>query len=108
MLHLSKKDWDARWHAFSKWRKTDRAKQTLIILIVIIVVLFISFFILEQSLLKRYRELESVLIRDRHGEIISTLPNSKGEYSNYVDNLPEQFKKLLIKKEDRFFNIHPG
>ncbi len=100
MLHLSKKDWETRWHAFSKWRKTDRAKRPLLILTVIIVVLLISLFISEQSLLKRYRRLESVLVKDRHGEIISILPNSKGEYSNYVDNLPEQFKRLLIKKFD--------
>lgn len=65
-------------------------------------------FILEQSLLRKYDELESVLIKDRHGEIIATLPNSKGEYSNYGHELPDKFKLLLIKKEDKFFYAHPG
>ena len=93
---------------FLKLGKNPHAKRLAIVVIVITVFVPFSLSMLEQSLVRKYSELESVLIKDRDGEIIATLPNSKGEYSNYVNELPEELKRLLVKKEDRFFYIHPG
>ncbi len=62
----------------------------------------------EKSLFQNYSRLESVLILDRNKEVITVLPNGKGEYSHYVSELPARFKELLTKKEDRFFYVHPG
>ncbi len=63
---------------------------------------------MEQSLVKKYNELESVIVKDRHGKIISVLPNAKGEYSLYKEKLPDRLKEFLTAKEDRFFYVHPG
>lgn len=108
MARLSKKYWEIRKNAFLQWKKGGTAKRFLPVLIIFAIALLTLLFILQQSLLKKYQALESVLIKDRNGEIISTLPNSKGAYSNYIQELPEEFKKLLIKKEDKFFYLHPG
>ena len=63
---------------------------------------------LDGSLMDKYEKLESGLILDRNGEIISIAPNSKGEYGTYTDQLPTNLKTLLINKEDRYFYFHPG
>lgn len=62
----------------------------------------------EQQLIESYKNLESVAIEDRDGTILTLLPNAKGEYGRYEETFPPQVKKLLIKKEDRFFYVHPG
>jgi membrane carboxypeptidase/penicillin-binding protein PbpC len=59
-------------------------------------------------MIDRYLELESTIVTDRDDNIIAIKPNIKGNYSNYSDSLPNKFSDLLIKKEDRFFFIHPG
>lgn len=89
-------------------REKVSRKNILLVLTAITILSLITLFVLEQSLLKNYRDLGSTLVKDRHGKIISTLPNSKGEYSNYESALPKHFIKLLVKKEDRLFYIHPG
>ncbi len=63
---------------------------------------------LERSLIASYNSLQSPQIKDRHGAIISTLPNAKQQYSDYLENVPDNIKKLLLKKEDRYFYDHPG
>jgi len=63
---------------------------------------------LTNDLLAAYYNQYSVEIQDRNGKAISRYPNEKGHYLQSQDNIPERFKKLLIKKEDRFFYYHLG
>lgn len=51
---------------------------------------------------------ESSIIKDRNGNIINIQPNEHGYYARKLGHVPEDFKKLLIKKEDRFFYWHKG
>lgn len=95
-----------RWFLQSK--KNSRIRRLLPTGVLITILVFVFLFVLERSLVSKYNELESVLIKDRHGETISTLPNSKDGYSNYVNEFPDKFKWLLVKKEDRFFYLHLG
>ena len=55
-----------------------------------------------------YRQLESPVVKDRNGKIIELKPNAKGYYAKKNEDVPEKFKDLLLKKEDRFFYYHPG
>lgn len=96
-------------HPFhSKMKNGKYARIYMYLFLLFITFLFAKLFVAEYFLSNKYSNLESVLIKDRNGEIISTFQNSKGEYSNYISALPERFKPLLIKKEDRFFYFHPG
>lgn len=45
---------------------------------------------------------------DRNGKVIFMDQNEKGYWVNYIEDVPLQFKKMLILKEDRFFNYHFG
>jgi len=72
---------------------------------------FIAFMLLYaagQQLKENYKNLESVVIEDRNGVVLTLLPNAKGEYGRYEETFPPRVKELLIKKEDRFFYFHPG
>ena len=55
-----------------------------------------------------YQQQESALVEDRNGLEIALLPNNKGHYMRPVSTVPQEFAKLLIAKEDRYFYIHPG
>ncbi|OGH79161.1 MAG: hypothetical protein A3G08_04000 [Candidatus Magasanikbacteria bacterium RIFCSPLOWO2_12_FULL_47_9b] len=55
-----------------------------------------------------YQKNESVAVRDRHGALLSVLPNPKGYYAIYATSTPQSFAEMLIAKEDRFFYAHPG
>lgn len=57
---------------------------------------------------RRYNEQLSLIVYDRHQESIRISENSKGHYILPLESLPNDFKNLLIKKEDRFFYFHPG
>ncbi len=69
---------------------------------------YLALFSANTELMMQYQALESVTVQDRNGQIISITPNSKGEYTSYLSNLPARFKKLLVTKEDRFFYFHSG
>ncbi len=99
---------DIRIRPLIAWIKGRRVGRALLIIAVLICAFLIILYVLDRSLLKKYQSLESVVVQDRHGETISVKPNAKGEYSEYEKELPTRFKELLIKKEDRFFSIHPG
>lgn len=73
-------------------------------LCLILIFLYIS----AQHLIANYKNLESVRIEDRNGVTLTLLPNAKGAYVHYSNAIPPKIKKLLIKKEDRFFYFHPG
>lgn len=57
---------------------------------------------------ERYQDQLSVVITDRSGIPLSIKENDRGHYVYQVASLPEEFKQLLIKKEDRFFYYHLG
>jgi membrane peptidoglycan carboxypeptidase len=61
-----------------------------------------------QELLKDYREFESVIIKDRNGETLTIAPNAYGEYDEFALSIPPRVRELLVEKEDRFFDAHPG
>jgi membrane carboxypeptidase/penicillin-binding protein PbpC len=63
---------------------------------------------LEKNLLTIYYRLESKRIFDRQGREIAILPNGKGNFARYLDEIPPSFEKLLIEKEDKYFYWHFG
>jgi membrane carboxypeptidase/penicillin-binding protein PbpC len=85
-----------------------RVKKIGVKIAVAVLCLGFTLLILERKLLTDYQNFSSVIISDRNGNIIAIKPNSKGNYARYADSLPENFKKLVIEKEDKFFYFHPG
>jgi len=69
--------------------------------------LFIGFF-LQKQLIANYKSQESTILKDRLDREIVILPNQKGYYARYLNEIPPRFKELLIKKEDRYFYYHFG
>ena len=62
-----------------------------------------------------YRQLQtayllgvSEIIYDREGQVIQIKPNEKGYYNQPLKEIPENFKQLLLKKEDQLFYFHFG
>ena len=62
----------------------------------------------QKKLVEIYQSQNSIVIKDRNGEIISILPNKKGYRASYIDEIPPRLKKFLIKKEDKYFYYHFG
>ncbi len=56
----------------------------------------------------RYEYLLSTVMYDRHMSPLSIAENGKGHYVHETKDIPDDFKKLLLRKEDRFFYYHPG
>ena len=56
----------------------------------------------------RYDVLISNVIYDRNQVPISVKENAKGHYVIETKGLSNEFKEILIQKEDRFFYHHPG
>ncbi|MCK4891710.1 MAG: transglycosylase domain-containing protein, partial [Candidatus Pacebacteria bacterium] len=63
---------------------------------------------LKNELLITYKNNQSIFVKDRNNENIFIKPNHLGYYASYSDEVPAEFKKLLIKKEDRYFYYHLG
>lgn len=76
----------------------------------IIIFAFTIFFLNEANneLQEIYKNNESPQIFDRNNDLISTTPNDKNFYAEYIKDIPEDFKKLIIEKEDKYFYIHKG
>ena len=55
-----------------------------------------------------YENNQSIKIKDRNNQIIFTKPNPVGYYTEYSEEIPEKFKELLLKKEDKYFYYHFG
>ncbi len=49
-----------------------------------------------------------MIIFDRNGKEIAILPNKRGNFARYLENVPPKNKKLLIEREDKFFYWHFG
>jgi len=69
--------------------------------------LVIGFF-LQKQLVAIYSSQESIILKDRLDREIVILPNQRGYYARYLNEIPPRFKELLIKKEDRHFYYHFG
>lgn len=88
-------------------------KYKIIILIILsllsllIIFKYISFSV-TKKLLAVYQSRESVQITDRHGDLISLKQNLMGYYAEYTDTVPQEFEKILLEKEDKYFYYHPG
>lgn len=76
----------------------------------IIIFAFTIFFLNEANneLQEIYKNNESPQIFDRNNDLISIIPNDKNFYAEYIEDIPEDFKKLIIEKEDKYFYIHKG
>jgi len=83
-------------------------KKISVILFAITGVFLLTSFYLQNQLLETYNKGGSTKVYDRNGREIFILQNQKGNYSRYIDEIPSQFKDLLLKKEDRYFYYHFG
>ena len=79
-----------------------------LLFVVLIIILTMALWSASKVADKRYQALLSTTIFDRYGTPLSIKENSKGHYVNTLENLPEDFKKLLTRKEDKYFYYHPG
>lgn len=77
-------------------------------LFLLIVSWLIVGFYLQKQLVRTYEDWESPSVLDRNGQKISISQNPKGYWSRYLDSVPPEFKKLLLRKEDRYFYYHFG
>jgi penicillin-binding protein 1C len=57
---------------------------------------------------KEYSRRESAAVFDRSDRIIFLRPNNLGYYSVFAETIPDNVKKLILAKEDRFFYWHFG
>jgi membrane peptidoglycan carboxypeptidase len=87
-------------------------RKFLLITITIAIPLILGGFLLslklKNELLVIYKNNRSIFVKDRNNENIFIKPNHLGYYASYSDEVPAEFKKLLIKKEDRYFYHHLG
>ena len=63
---------------------------------------------LKEDALTRYQNLLSIVVYDRNAIPLHIEENKKGLYAYPLSTLPDEFKMLLIQKEDRFFYYHLG
>lgn len=89
-------------------RDNRRRKRFLSLVAVAIIAIFLLFSAANQRLISNYRNLESVAIQDRNGQLLTLFPNAKDAYGRYAEVFPPRVLELLIKKEDQFFYYHPG
>ena len=61
-----------------------------------------------KELWKEYESRQSQIVSDRNGKILWIKPNKDGNLALYSSEIPLEFEKLLLQKEDRFFYSHPG
>ena len=88
------------FHLLSHWRILSG-------LVVLLLMVTLTWFAYKDAQAK-YMDQLSVVIYDRYAVPLSIKENNRGHYTEKVKVLPEDFKKVLIQKEDRFFYYHPG
>ena len=74
----------------------------------VLLIFFMASFAMNAQLENTYRRQFSVEMRDRNEKSIIRYPNAKGHYLEERGEAPRRLKDFLIKKEDRFFYVHPG
>ncbi len=94
-----------KW-TFPVFKKIKKYKYISVFCFLIIILL--STWVIWQNAKERYETLLSSVVYDRNMVPISIAENSKGHYVHETTEIPEEFKKLLLKKEDRFFYYHLG
>jgi penicillin-binding protein 1C len=87
---------------------TKNLKFTGKIIIFLVFLFLIISYNLQKNLVDIYQSQESIIINDRQNKEIFIAPNQKNYWSIYINNIPDRFKKLLLKKEDKYFYYHPG
>lgn len=89
-----------------------RKRKIILVVIVTILALGTAFFVLStysaNKLTKTYNDRQSVIVIDRKGEILSLEINKQDNYAQYGNTVPDNFKKLLLQKEDKYFYYHLG
>lgn len=84
----------------------------LILTLLLIFVFLLIFLLISRPAAKKivniYKSRESSRILDRKEKLITLQKNSLGYYAEYINNLPAEFKKTLLQKEDKYFYYHPG
>ncbi|MDB5259522.1 MAG: hypothetical protein JWO73_730 [Candidatus Taylorbacteria bacterium] len=89
--------------------KLRRARTTICLGSIVIICAFLIYGAYDrQKLVQLYDQNQSVSFIDRNGRLLMLMPNAKGNYALYATSTPEIFSKLLLRKEDRFFYLHPG
>jgi len=63
---------------------------------------------LKSDLVSVYQNRQSIAIKDKNGENIYLKPNYLGYYAEYSNDIPSNFKNLLLEKEDKYFYYHLG
>lgn len=77
-------------------------------LFLLVLVFLISTYLINKDAVKKYDSFSSDELVDRYGKIISIKSNSKNNIASYSQDTPDNFKNMLIKKEDRYFYYHFG
>ncbi len=85
-----------------------KTKEILAVIALLVVILITTAHTEKNGLTTRYHELESAVLYDRNHEIISINPNAKGQRAIHTEQFPDELKKIIIAREDRFFYLHPG
>ncbi len=89
-------------------RDKKRRDKVLNVTIFGLFVFFMFLYAAKEQLMRNYAALESASIKDRNGIVLTLGQNSKAQYGQYEETIPSRVKELLVRKEDRFFYIHPG
>ncbi len=84
------------------------SKKTLGFVAIFFLFALFFFYQLNLNLLEAYERNQSEIIRDRNGNIIAVLPNQRGYYAVYTEEVPGHIEDTLLLKEDRYFRWHPG
>jgi membrane carboxypeptidase/penicillin-binding protein PbpC len=106
-------------HQLTKWFKSSLitlrsllsqlSRKTIVQVVLITIVLIIVIaYPLNAQLKTLYAKQFSQATYDRNGERIALTPNDRGYYMEDIGTVPDNIKKVLIEKEDRFFYFHPG
>ncbi|MCX6764476.1 MAG: transglycosylase domain-containing protein [Candidatus Nealsonbacteria bacterium] len=87
---------------------TKKRKLIGMLIISFIFIFLILGFNLQKNLVDICQNQESIIIKDRKEKEIFIIPNQKKYWSIYMNEVPDRFKELLLKKEDKYFYYHLG
>ena len=87
-------------------------KKILIFCLALFILLALGFFYKSKSIANEIKQIyqtrQSSVIYDRQGELIYLKPNVLGYRAEYSNRVPDEFKRLLLDKEDKYFYYHWG
>ncbi|MCK5320062.1 transglycosylase domain-containing protein [Candidatus Parcubacteria bacterium] len=63
---------------------------------------------LTNEIVSAYKTRQSFAVYDRQNELVYLRPNTSGYWAEYGSQAPDEFKRLLLIKEDKYFYYHPG